>query len=128
MTENEFRVRPVTRYNVTHYLSDGSSGSCASLGEFTSLEAAERVARAMHAGAPGSTFATLFKGAEIGGPKPDRFPLPHAVAALKVALHTVENNEPINRAEGKEEQANLEAESAEDIRAALALIGGGSSD
>lgn len=74
MTENEFRVRPVTRYNVTHYLAEGRSASCTSLGEFDSLEAAERVALAMHRAEPGSTFATLSKCAQIGGPAPDRFP------------------------------------------------------
>lgn len=127
MNENEFRVRPVMRYNVTHYLSDGKCASCTSLGEFDNLEAAERVAQAMHKGCEGSTFATLFKGGEIGGPKPDRFPLRHAVTSLKSALHTVENNEPINRAESKNDQADLELAVAADIREALALIGGGSS-
>lgn len=61
MQENEFRVRPVTRYNVTHYLSDGRSGSCSSLGEFDSLEAAERVAKVMHLSQPGSTYATVME-------------------------------------------------------------------
>ena len=64
MDVNEFRVRPVVRYNLTRYHStfdsdDRFSGGSESLGEFASLEAAERVGLAMHAATPGSTFSTL---------------------------------------------------------------------
>ena len=64
MDVNEFRVRPVVRYNLTRYHStqDGESrfsGGCESLGEFASLEAAERVGLAMHAATPGSTYSSV---------------------------------------------------------------------
>lgn len=45
-----------------------------------------------------------------------------ATAVLEVALNTLENNEPINRAEGAIEQADLEAKSAEEIRGALETL------
>ena len=45
-----------------------------------------------------------------------------AMATLQIALDTVENNAPINEAAGKVEQANLERESAESFRKALAIL------
>lgn len=73
----EFRVRPVTRYNLTRYEDDPQtrSGSIESLGEFDSVEAAERVGLAMHKTEPYSTFATIDRGGQIGGPKHDPFSL-----------------------------------------------------
>lgn len=64
----EFRVRPVTRYNLTRYEDDPENrcGSCVTLGEFSNAEAAHDVAIAMQASAPGSTY-TPFQGAQIGG-------------------------------------------------------------
>jgi hypothetical protein len=64
MAENEFRVRPVTRYIVTHFqseeLPDGScSGGSRSYGEFDNLAAAEAVGLALHRATDGSTFQTL---------------------------------------------------------------------
>lgn len=47
----------------------------------------------------------------------------YAVATLEIALETLRTNEPINRAEGKVEQADLEAESAKELEAALQLLG-----
>ena len=45
-----------------------------------------------------------------------------AIAQLQISLETLENNEPINRAEGNEEQADLESRNAADIRQALAIL------
>lgn len=45
-----------------------------------------------------------------------------AVATLEVALDVLKTNEPINRAEGNMEQANLEARNAADIERALKLL------
>lgn len=42
-----------------------------------------------------------------------------AVAALEQSLGVLENNEPINRAEGNDEQADLEAQTAASIREAI---------
>lgn len=47
-----------------------------------------------------------------------------AVATLRVALGVVENNYPINLAEGNIEQAQLELENAESFRTAIALLDG----
>lgn len=46
----------------------------------------------------------------------------HAVAALQAALGTAEANEPVNRAEGDAEQADLEAEVAASIKEAIAIL------
>lgn len=46
----------------------------------------------------------------------------YAIAELERALGVLENNEPINRAEGNLEQADLEADGARDIRAALGVL------
>ncbi len=45
-----------------------------------------------------------------------------AINELTIALETMETNEPINRAEGNTEQADLEAENAADFRKALAVL------
>lgn len=45
-----------------------------------------------------------------------------AIAQLEVNLETLLNNEPINRAEGNTEQADLEAANASEIRQALAVL------
>lgn len=45
-----------------------------------------------------------------------------ALTTLEVALDVLRNNEPINRAEGNMEQANLEARNAADIERALKLL------
>jgi hypothetical protein len=42
-----------------------------------------------------------------------------AAEILRQSLHVMENNSPINRAEGHLEQAELEDQTAESIRAAL---------
>lgn len=47
-----------------------------------------------------------------------------AVATLRIALGVVENNYPINLAEGNGEQAQLEQENAESFRHAIALLDG----
>lgn len=76
MQTNEFRVRPVTRFQLTHYqrdeggpqmevhlLSSSSvqkvSGSLRTVGEFPSVEAAEEVGVALQALVPGSTLETI---------------------------------------------------------------------
>lgn len=56
---NEFRVRPVTRFNLTHFMADGPSQSCGSVGEFGSLNEADTVARALQASIPGATYMPL---------------------------------------------------------------------
>jgi len=45
-----------------------------------------------------------------------------AITLLEQALATMENNEPINRAEGNVEQADLEARNAAEYRRALAVL------
>jgi hypothetical protein len=45
-----------------------------------------------------------------------------AITELEIALQTMETNEPINRNEGKTEQADLEAKNAADFRQALAVL------
>jgi hypothetical protein len=57
MKHVEFRVRPVTRYNLTRYESDDSSGSVCTVAEFPNWDAAHEVALAMQAGAPGAIYA-----------------------------------------------------------------------
>ena len=62
--ENEFRVRAVTRYVVTHFTStdygcDRLSGSCTQYGEFPNIHQADEVAKALHATTPGSTMVTI---------------------------------------------------------------------
>lgn len=58
--ENEYRVRPVTRYVVTHFTSDGKGkGACRQFGEFPNQEQADEVAQALASRQPGATFATL---------------------------------------------------------------------
>jgi len=44
------------------------------------------------------------------------------ITMLEIALDTMETNEPINRKEGNEEQANLEAKNAAEIRRALRIL------
>jgi hypothetical protein len=56
---SEFRVRPVTRFNLTHFQSEGASSGVRSLGEFGSIEQAEEVGMALNCLVPGSTFQTL---------------------------------------------------------------------
>lgn len=45
-----------------------------------------------------------------------------AINELTIALETMETNEPINRAEGNEVQADLESVNAADFRQALAVL------
>jgi hypothetical protein len=45
-----------------------------------------------------------------------------AIAQLEISLETLVTNEPINRAEGNTEQADLEAVNASEIRQALAVL------
>lgn len=47
-----------------------------------------------------------------------------AINQLEIYLNTLENNEPINRAEGNDAQADLEAASAAETRQALRLLRG----
>ena len=45
-----------------------------------------------------------------------------AISQLEIKLSTLEDNEPINRAEGDVEQANREASEAAEIRQAIAIL------
>lgn len=45
-----------------------------------------------------------------------------SIATLKQALEVAETNEPINRAAGNTEQADLEAKNAADFRQALSVL------
>jgi len=45
-----------------------------------------------------------------------------AITQLEISLETLVNNEPINRKEGNEEQADLEAKNAAEIRQALVVL------
>lgn len=56
---NEFRVRPVTRFNLTHFQADANGSGVRSLGEFDTVERAEEVGMALNCLVPGSTFQTL---------------------------------------------------------------------
>lgn len=100
MQTNEFRVRPVTRYQLTHFqreerevfmdvtkLGDRErrlvkvppgGGFIRSLGEFLSVEAAEEVGVALQALTPGSTMETI-EGRQATNP-------PKALAAA-IAAH-----------------------------------------
>jgi hypothetical protein len=44
------------------------------------------------------------------------------IVVLEIALNTLVTNEPINRAEGNVEQADLEVKNAAEIRAALSIL------
>lgn len=58
--ENEFRVRAVKRYVVTHFTSDGKgNGSCRQLGEYPNIDQADEVGKALAASVAGATFATI---------------------------------------------------------------------
>jgi hypothetical protein len=59
MIENEFRVRPVTRYALTHYRRDERGSGVTQMGEFPNVQGAEAVGVALHAIVPGSTLVTL---------------------------------------------------------------------
>lgn len=50
-----------------------------------------------------------------------------AIDELTIALDVMETNEPINRARGNAEQADLEAANAADFRQALAVLKAASS-
>ncbi|MCK9544762.1 MAG: hypothetical protein M0R03_22325 [Novosphingobium sp.] len=58
---NEFRVRAVTRYVVTHYRqsADGSSTSCSSIGNFDNLESANKVGESLATVIPGAKFTPI---------------------------------------------------------------------
>lgn len=45
-----------------------------------------------------------------------------AIDELEIFLHTLETNEPINRAQGNIAQADAELQSADQVRRALALL------
>lgn len=58
--KNEFRVRAVKRYVVTHFSDDvRGSKSCRQFGEFPNIDQANEVAKALAASVPGATFATV---------------------------------------------------------------------
>lgn len=46
----------------------------------------------------------------------------NAITTLEIALETMETNEPINRAAGKIDQADLEARNAAELREGLAIL------
>lgn len=78
----EYRVRPVTRYVVTRFHSEGEGpvrgmAGCETCGEFDNMERANTVAHALHASEPGSTYARLVDPgfAHIGGDSADHFPI-----------------------------------------------------
>jgi hypothetical protein len=52
MEVNEYRVRPVNRFVLTHYHSDGLGGAVRTIGEFANADAANEVAQAMRKTAP----------------------------------------------------------------------------
>lgn len=62
MQTNEFRVRPVTRFQITHHQRDDDDAKTAmtrTVGEFPSVEAAEEVGVALQALVPWSTLETI---------------------------------------------------------------------
>ena len=60
--ENEYRVRAVTRYIITHYLDteEGPRGSD-QIGEYPNVDQAERVGKALSAADHGSTFVSIMQ-------------------------------------------------------------------
>jgi hypothetical protein len=70
--ENEYRVRAVERFVVTHYQRDEKSGSCGNIGEFPSKEAADRVARALHESDVPSTYVTIEGEKSWAAPAPNK--------------------------------------------------------
>jgi len=62
METNEFRVRAVTRYVVTHYHynEEAREAGCGPMGEFDHLEYAMQIGAALAASIPGAKF--------LGGP------------------------------------------------------------
>ena len=56
MTKIQYRVRPVTRYNLTRYESGENSGSCGSVAEFDNWEEANKVAKALAAVTDGASY------------------------------------------------------------------------
>lgn len=61
---HEFRVRPVQRFQLTHYVNPNLPGSMSvrgprTIGEFPNVESAEEVGVLMQAQVPGSTLTTL---------------------------------------------------------------------
>ena len=69
MADNEFRVRPVTRYIVTHHIShvteDKDEDSTCQCGEFENIEQAIRVGRALTDITPGATFEIVGRHGEV---------------------------------------------------------------
>lgn len=61
MQTNEFRVRPVTRFVLTHHQADDEAGNSGTrtVGEFPNVQAAEEVGVALQALVPGSTLTTI---------------------------------------------------------------------
>lgn len=61
MMTNEFRLRPVTRFVLTHYQADDDAGSASTrtVGEFPNVQSAEEVGVALQALVPGSTLTTI---------------------------------------------------------------------
>jgi hypothetical protein len=59
MQTNEFRVRPVQRFQLTHYQESENASSCRTVGEFPSVESAEEVGVALQALVPGSVLTTI---------------------------------------------------------------------
>jgi hypothetical protein len=57
--ENEYRVRAVERFVVTHYEREERRASCSNMGEFPNRESADRVARALHERDVPSTYVTI---------------------------------------------------------------------
>ncbi len=66
---------------------------------------------------PAKTAAARLNGVKGGRPKTA------AIFALQSTLAVLENNEPINRREGKKAQANLERKNAAEIKDALEVLG-----
>lgn len=85
MQENEFRVRPVTRYVLTHYNLNDGKGAVRNVGEFPNVESAEEVAVALQALVPGSTLTTI-DGRQAEYP-------PKALAAAMAVRHEAEELE-----------------------------------
>lgn len=75
MQVNEFKVRRVERYALTHYQSVDQMGASRLIGEYDNVGAAEEVGVALQALVPGSTLETV----------EGRQPM-YAPAALRVAM------------------------------------------
>lgn len=120
MQVNEFKVRRVERFALTHYHSVDRMGSSRVIGEFDNVDAAEEVGVALQALVPGSTLETLEGRTAMYTPTALRAAMAARIGELDaggapfavVAVHTFDVNTKAYFAYSEEEaeQAKKQAE------------------